>query len=278
MFLNVFNWLLSIFGGIGGTIYFLLKCESYNASSILKCVAFGLLIFVILFVVLFLLAWIMFISVACTINPKKEYKTLSKFYNFFFILWYEYICSFLRIKIHTTGMEQLPKDRKYLTVCNHRACFDNFVQSIALKPEQISYITKPENMNIPLARNYMIRGLYLSIDRENVRNALKTILKAIDYITSGLVTVGVFPEGTRSKTGKLGEFKPGCLKVAEKAECPIVVFTIRGTELVKKNFPLKKTDVYLDLIKVIQPESFADKTTVDISDEIRSAMLEKLGE
>lgn len=278
MFLNVFNWLLSILSGLGGTIYFIVNCESYTALNILKCVAFGLLIFIIVFVALFLLTWIMFILIACTINPKKEYKTLSKFYNFFFVLWYEYICYFLGMKLHTTGLEQLPKDRKYLTVCNHRASFDNFVQSIALKPEQISYISKPENMKIPLARNYMIRGLYLSIDRDNVRNALKTILKAIDYITSDLISVGVFPEGTRSKDGKLGEFKPGCLKVAEKAECPIVVFTIRGTELIKKNFPWRKTDVYFDLIKVIQPESFADKTTVDISDEIRNAMLEKLGE
>lgn len=277
MFLNVLNWLVSILGGLGGCIFFLLKSTAYSAGDILKCVALGLLVFVIVYICFFILIWLFFIFIACTINCKKEYTKSSEFYNYIFVLWYRYICAFSRVKIHTSGMENLPKNQKYLTVCNHRSSYDNFVQTVALRPEKIAYITKPENYKIPLAGAYMRRGLYLSIDRENVRNALKTIMKGIEYIDSNLINIGVFPEGTRSKTGELGVFKPGCLKVAEKAECPIVVFTVQGTELVRKNFPWKKTDVYLDLIKVIQPEEFENKTTVDISDDIRNAMLKKLG-
>lgn len=278
MFINVLNWFISIVCGLGFTAYRLFNCESLTASSILVSLALGLLVFVISFIAAFLLIWIFFIIIALTINPKKEYKTPSAFYNFIFQNWFRYVCAFFRVKIKIAGTENLPKDKKYLAVCNHRSGFDAFIVGIAMHPEQVSFITKPENMAIPLAHNYMIRGLYLSIDRENTRNALKTIIKAIEYISNNIISVCVFPEGTRSKDGKLGEFKPGCLKVAEKAECPIAVFTLQGTEKIMKNFPWRRTNVTINMLRVIQPEEFAEKTTVDISDEIRSEMLKKLGE
>lgn len=278
MLLNVLDWLIAIVCGIGYTTFRLLNCESFTASNIIISVALGLLCFVLAFIAGFLLIWLRFIFIALTINPKKEYKTPSKYYDRVFQQWFKYVCAFFRVKTKVYGTENLPKDKKYLAVCNHRSGFDAFIVAMAMAPEQVSFITKPENMAIPLAHNYMIRGLYLSIDRENTRNALKTIIKAIEYISTGIISVCVFPEGTRSKDGKLGEFKPGCLKIAEKAECPIAIFALQGTEKVMKNFPWRRTNVTIDMLKVIQPEEVAEKTTVDISDEIRSEMLKKLGE
>ena len=114
-----------------------------------------------------------------------------------------------------------------------------------------------------------------------VGDSLTSIQQAVKRARTTLqggMSMSIFPEGTRSKDGKLGEFKPGCLKVAEKAECPIAVFALQGTEKIMKNFPWRKTKVSIDMLRVIQPEEFAEKTTVDISDEIRSEMLKKLGE
>lgn len=279
MFLNICNWLLSIISGILGTAYLYIKGDSYTVPDFLKCLGFGFLIFIIVWICIFLLIWLFFIFIALTISYKKEYKSISKFYSYIFTLWYKYVCAFAHTRIHFSGLDLIPQDKKFLAVCNHRSSYDNFIMTIALSKvhQNISYITKPENYKIPLARNYMKRGLYVSIDRENVRNALKAIMKSIEYINENIINIGVFPEGTRSKTGELLPFKPGCLKVAEKSECPIVVCTVQGSENISKNFFWKRTDVYFDVLKVIQPEDFVDISTVDVSDEIRKLMLEKLG-
>jgi len=279
MFLNICNWLLGIISGILSAVYIFIKGESFTFLCFLKSFACGILVFLLVWVCIFLLIWIFFILIALTINWKKDYKKISPFYNYIFILWYKYVTSFAHIKLHFKGLELIPHDKKFLTVCNHRSNFDNFFQAIALDKvhENIAFITKPDNYKIPLARNYMKRGLYLPIDRENVRNALKTIMQSIAFINDKVINIGVFPEGTRSKSGQLLPFKPGCLKIAEKTECPIVVFTLQGSEKISKNFFWKRTDVYLEVEKVIQPQEFVDNSTVDVSDEIRKLMLDKLG-
>lgn len=277
MILNFLNWIIGILSGICGAIYFLISGGSYTAVDFAKCLCLGFLIFLVVWICICVLIWLFFISIALTINWKKDYTTLSPFYCYIFDSWHRYVCSLSNLRFHVKGLEKLPTDRKFLTVCNHRSNYDSFIQTVVLKGHHVAFISKPENFAIPFARNYMKRALYLSIDRENVRNALKTIMTAIDFIRSGTVNIGVFPEGTRSKTGELGPFKPGCLKVAEKAECPIVVCTVEGSEKIRKNIFWKKTDIYFEVIKVVQPEEFTEGTTVDVSDEIRKIMLEKLG-
>ncbi len=78
------------------------------------------------------------------------------------------------------------------------------------------------------------------------------------------MSIGIYPEGTRSKDCKLQEFKPGCLKVAEKAECPMVIVATRGTEKIHKNVPFKRTHVYIDVIDVIPGDQCASIKTVEL--------------
>ena len=111
----------------------------------------------------------------------------------------------------------------------------------------------------------MRRGLYLPISRGNPREGLQAILKAIEYIKEDKVSIGIFPEGTRSKDGNLQDFKPGAFKIAEKSLCPVVVCCMRGTIDIHKNWPWKKTDVYMDILEVIDPSVWKDKTTVEVS-------------
>ena len=83
----------------------------------------------------------------------------------------------------------------------------------------------------------------MAIDRENPRNAMKTIIKASKLLQKGEVSVGVYPEGTRSKECKLLPFHNGVFKIAQRADAPIAIVAISGTEKVSKNYPLHKTDV-----------------------------------
>ena len=212
-----------------------------------------------------LFLWIFWLSISLTISMKKEYTKTNRFYNWVFVLWYRYMMIVGMIRLHVTGYEKVPFGTHFLLVSNHRSKFDNFVQCAVLKKTQIAYISKPENFKIPMGRRYMRRGLYLAIARNNPKEALGTILKAIDYIKSDTVSIGIFPEGTRSTDGSLKDFKPGSFKIAEKAGCPVVVCCMQGTENIAKNWPFKKTDVYMDILEVIPADVWAEKTTVEVA-------------
>ena len=212
-----------------------------------------------------LLLWIFFIITSLTISKKKEYTKPSKFYNWTFVLGYRYLLLAGRIKIHVSGYEKIPFGKRFLLVSNHCSKFDNFIQCAVLKKTQLAYISKPENFKIPMGGRFMKRGLYLPISRGNPREGLQTILKAIEYIKEDKVSIGIFPEGTRSKDGNLQDFKPGAFKIAEKTLCPVVVCCMRGTFDIHKNWPWKKTDVYMDILDVIEPSVWKDRSTVEVS-------------
>ena len=91
---------------------------------------------------------------------------------------------------------------------------------------------------------------FLPIDRENPRKAIPTINRAAKLLKKQEVSIGIYPEGTRSKTGKLLPFHNGVFKIAQKAEAPIVVLSITGTERIAKRTPFRTTDVYLDVLEV----------------------------
>ena len=117
------------------------------------------------------------------------------------------------------------------------------------------------------------------MDRENDREALKTILKCIRLLQDDEVSIGVFPEGGIKIKDKLSHFRPGVFKIAQKANVPIVVCTLKGTSDLFHNLKrLKPTHVQLHLVDVIPAEELAGRTTVEIADRVHAMMLESLGE
>lgn len=97
-------------------------------------------------------------------------------------------------------MEKLPKNERFLLVCNHRSKFDPILTWYVLRDYNLAFISKPENFR---------RCCFMAIDRENPRNALKTIHQAAELIKQNEVSVAVYPEGTRSKTCELLPFHNG---------------------------------------------------------------------
>ena len=147
-----------------------------------------------------LLLWIFWIIVNLTISKKKEYTDISPFYNWVFVLWYRYMMIAGRLKVHVSGFEKVPFDRRFLLVSNHVSKFDNFVHCAVLKKLRIAYISKPENFKIPIGGRFMRRGLYIAMPKGNPREEVKAVMRAIDQIKKDIVSIGIFPEGTRVKT------------------------------------------------------------------------------
>jgi 1-acyl-sn-glycerol-3-phosphate acyltransferase len=182
----------------------------------------------------------------------------------------------INVKVVLTGKEKIPKDSRFLFVSNHRSGYDPVIVRAILGKYDINFISKPENFKVPILKNFLVRLKFLSIDRENPRNSLKTIVKAIDYIKNDEGSMGVYPEGTRSKTGELLPFHDGVFKIALKANVPVVVACMKGQENVKKNVPFKKTIINFDILDVLPVE---DKmTSHDLAEKARALIENKLKE
>jgi len=225
---------------------------------------------------LFLLYW-MFLGVcSLAVSPKKEYSTDSPFYRFLLqsataaALW------LLRIKVHVYGKEKLPADKKVLLVCNHRSNFDPIITWHALKGWKLAFVSKPENFKIPFFGRVIRRCCFLAIDRENPKNALYAINKASKLLARQEVSIGVYPEGTRSRSGELLPFHNCVFKIAQKADADIAVISVSGTENIYRNIPFRKTDVYLDVLKILPAAAVKGIRTEIIGAEVKACIEKSL--
>ncbi len=205
---------------------------------------------------------------------KKEYFRDSKFYRFVLNSMTGLVLFLAGIRFEVKG-EKLPEGR-FLIVGNHRSNWDPIVSWFAFRKHNIAYISKPSNLKIPFYGRIVRRCCFLPIDRGSARNSVKTIDKAAKLIEDDAVSIGVYPEGTRSKNCKLLRFHNGVFKIAQKANVPIVVVCVTGTEKVKDNAVKKKTKVTLNVVEVIPAERAAEMTTLEIGEEVKKLLGETL--
>lgn len=233
------------------------------------------LAFLVFCLIYFLACWLFLWLISLPISMKKEYDKPSRFYYRLFNCGYRLICSAARVRIHVTGKEKVPKNTRFLFVSNHLSRFDPMIESAVLEKTPMAFISKPSNFKIPIGRRYMKRSCYMAIDRENPMNAIKTVDRAAELISSNTVSVGVYPEGHRGTGEALQDFSAGCLLAATKAKAPVVVGTIWGTEKIHRNFPWHRTDVYFDIIDVIYSEK---QRTAVLAERIKNEMEAQINE
>ena len=117
-----------------------------------------------------------------------------------------------------------------------------------------------------------IRVKTLRQPKYTLRWKMKKSLKSINYISSDMCSIGVFPEGTRSRDLTLLDFKAGCFKIATKTKCPILVVALSGTENIHKKWWTRNVKVNVDILEVLTAADYENKKTTEISDSIYSLM------
>ena len=152
------------------------------------------------------------------------------------------------VRLEVIGEENVPKDQAVLYIGNHRSFFD-IVITYARCPGLTGYIAKEGVDKVPVLGLAMHRLYCLSLDRDDVRQGLKVVLTAIEYIKSG-ISICVFPEGTRNKDTDITTllpFKEGTFKIAQKSGCPIIPMALLGTaDVLENHFPwIRSTKVTL---------------------------------
>ncbi len=235
-----------------------------------------ILLWVLLGLVGLLLAYVMLIIISSLfVNTKKEYQRESRYFRFLLNSSTWLASKILRIKLHVTGMEKLPKGR-FLMVSNHRSKFDPILSWLVFDKCQIAFISKPENFKVPVYGRIIHRLCFMAIDRENPRNAVKTINRAVDLLNRDVACVAVYPEGTRNFEEGLLPFHNAMFKIAQKANVPVAVVTVRNTYDIQKNYPLHRSHVYVDVVEVLSAEEVKAVKTAALGDKVRDLMLENL--
>lgn len=144
------------------------------------------------------------------------------------------------VKLTVIGEENVPKDEPVLYIGNHRSFFD-VVVTYARCPGLTGYIAKDGVNKVPIFRIWMKRLHCIFLKRDDMKEGLKVILKAIEYVKSG-ISICIFPEGTRNKDRdnptSLLPFKEGSFKIASKTGCKIVPMALIGTaDILENHFP-----------------------------------------
>lgn len=185
----------------------------------------------------------------------------------------------LGCKIEASGTEKLPKEGRYLLVCNHLYDLDPGIPLTLFPDAQLAFISKKENLEKPIVGPLMLKIQCQLLDRENDRAALKTILRCISILKEDKANIAVFPEGGIIKDGKLlHRFRPGVFKIAQKAGVPIVVCTLNGTQNMVENVKhFRQTRIDFHLLQVIPAEELRGVTTVDIAQRVHAIMAADLG-
>lgn len=209
-----------------------------------------------------------------TVDKTKPVQKKSSFYRWLLNETAWLILRLGRIRIECTGLEKLQGLPPFLLVANHRSNFDPFIAIVACPRSELAYIAKPEIFDIPITGSVVHKCFFLSIDREDNRKALGTILRAAALLRDGTVSIGVYPEGTRSKTGELLPFRNGAFQIAKRAGAPIVIAKTTGTEQIARRFARRRTTVRFDILDVLSAGTVAKMTTREIGDYAREQMLQ----
>ena len=190
--------------------------------------------------------------------------------------WAKIILRVCGIRVRVGGLGNLNTDLPRIYMTNHQSFFDIFAL-LACLPVNFKFILKQELMNLPVFGSATRRAGYIGIERDDPRKAVKSMNQAAERIKSG-ASVLIFPEGTRSPDGRLGQFKKGGFSLAIKSGCDIVPVAISGSHRIapKGSLRIKKGSFSLSIGKPISLAGYTKRKIPQLMDQVREAMLRQM--
>jgi 1-acyl-sn-glycerol-3-phosphate acyltransferase len=132
------------------------------------------------------------------------------------------------VKVRVEGLEKIAAEGSYVFVSNHLSYMDT-PAVLANIPVQFRFLAKSGLFQIPLLGTHLTRAGHIPVPRHDVRGAVKTMTRAAQAIREHGISLLIFPEGGRSQTGELEQFKEGAAYIAIRAGVPLVPIALQGT-------------------------------------------------
>jgi len=152
----------------------------------------------------------------------------ERFFSYYpCILWSRLICIFTLCPVKAVGKEKLNKKQSYIFLSNHQGAYDIFL-IFGHIGQPIKWVMKQSLRKIPFVGIACEAAGYIFVDNSSPQAAAKTIRQAEEKLKNG-ASIAIFPEGSRTRTGKMGAFKKGAYQMAMDLKLPIVPITINGS-------------------------------------------------
>lgn len=183
--------------------------------------------------------------------------------------WSKFILNIAGLNLTVVGKENIPNE-PCLFVGNHQSNFDIPV-ILSNMNRTTGAVAKKEMLKIPIMSYWMKQIHCVFMDRENPREALKAIAEGVENLKNGSSML-IFPEGTRSKSNNMGEFKKGSMRLAIKAGVPIVPVTLYDTykAMEGNNGKIKKANAKLTIDKPIYLDEMSKEEKANISEVVQN--------
>ncbi len=203
-------------------------------------------------------------------------KTGRKVHFYCAVPWAKLILRVCGIRVRVSGLGNLDTEVPRIYMTNHQSFFDIFAL-LACLPVNFKFILKQELMNLPVFGPATRRAGYIGIERDDPRKAVKSMNQAAERIKNG-ASVLIFPEGTRSPDGRLGQFKKGGFSLAVKSGCDIVPVAISGSYRIapKGSLRIKKGSFSLSIGKPISLANHTKRKIPQLMDQVKEAMLRQM--
>ena len=194
-------------------------------------------------------------------------------YSCFWASFYVYANPLWRCRV--VGREKLPWRGPAVIVANHLSLVDILVLYGLYRP--FKWVSKAELFRVPFVGWNMSINRYVSLARGDPESIRKMWARCLELLSQGSPVL-IFPEGTRSDTGRLQAFKNGAFKLAVEARCPLIPVAITGTAetLPKRGLVLRnRMDARVTVLEPLDPAAFA--TSGDLREAARAAIAAAIG-
>ena len=226
---------------------------------------------VIIWLPLFLLATLL-TALICTIGCALGGERIFSYYPGKF--WSRFACWVTLCPVTVTGREKLQPNQSYIFAANHQGVYDIFLLYGYLNVP-IKWIMKQSLRNIPFVGKACEMAGFIFVDNSSPVAAAKTIREAEQRLKNG-VSIAIFPEGSRTRTGELGKFKKGAYQMAMDMKLPVVPVTINGSYQVMSRHTCLITPHRMEMIihDPIPTEHLVAENVRDAATHIRTLLEE----
>jgi len=189
-----------------------------------------------------------------------------------------YIWVFPPWRVTVTGREKINKDKTYVIVSNHQSLVDILVAFTLFT--HFKWVSKAEIFQVPLIGWNMVLNQYVRLKRGR-NTSIKQMYSACEQHLKLGSSVYIFPEGTRSQTGKMREFKEGAFVLAKRQRVAVLPIVINGSKNAVPKNSLNfhgRSDVHVEILDEIPAESYDETTVSELTQKVRELIRSRVAE
>jgi 1-acyl-sn-glycerol-3-phosphate acyltransferase len=192
------------------------------------------------------------------------------------MIWGKSVVGISGSKVEIVGLENIPKEGPVLFISNHQSNFDIPVL-LGHLDSPVGFLAKEEIRKIPILGRWMRYINCVYMDRSNPRDSLRAIGKAAKTVGDGN-PMCVFPEGTRSGSENIGEFKAGAFKIYTKSKAAVLPIAINGTWRIqgRDTLRVKSAKVRVSVLKPVDFGEISPRDTSAIAEKVKSEIQNEL--